>query len=228
MRAVIIGGGKIGAYLARELRQDRTPVIVIERRADRAAEVSTATDALVIAGDGTDLALLEGIDLRPSDFVIALTGTDEDNLVACQLVRTAFGVSRVLARLNDPKNGRTFSALQIPVVSVTDLLVSVISREIDITELVQGAILDLGEIETLEVVVPEDAPVREVRRLGLPESTVVVAVTRDDTVFVPSGDSEIMASDQVLVVTHTTMREAARASVTGEPAQPPPVRDTEA
>ncbi len=219
MRAIIIGGGKVGGYLARELRLRRTPVVVIERNPDRAREVAELTDALTIAGDGTDLRLLEHLDLRPSDFLIALTGVDQDNLVACQLARTAYGVTRVLARLNDPKNHRTFAALQIPVVSVTDLLVEVISREIDVTELIQASILDLGEIETLEVVIPEIAPSRLIRELGLPPSTVVVAVTRDDRVFVPDGGTALQPGDQVLVVTQTAQREVARDVLAAGPAE---------
>ncbi len=221
MRVIIIGGGKVGGYLARELRRDRTPVIVIERRPDRAIEVAEETGALVITGDGTDLALLEGLDLRTTDYVIALTGIDEDNLVACELVRTAFGVQRLLARLNDPKNQRTFAALQIPVVSVTDLLVGVISREIDVTELIQGAVLDLGDIVTIEVVIPSGTPPRAVRELGLPDSTVVVAVTRDETTTVPDGASLIEPGDQLLVVTHVNQRDQAQSVIIGEGLQAP-------
>ena len=210
MRVVIVGGGKIGAQLALQLRKSRTPVVVIEKRRERAREVAETTDALVIEGDGTDLGLMERLDLRPADFLIAATGVDQDNLVACQLARTAFGVSRVFARLNDPKNHTTFVALQIPIVSVTEMLVAAIGREIDVTELIRASLLDRGGVETIEVVIPEGAAPRAVRDIGLPQSTLVIVVTRDDRVFVPDGSTMIQAEDQLLVVTQSAIKDTAR------------------
>lgn len=222
MRVIIVGGGKIGAHLARELRARRTPVVVVEKRREHAREVAETTDALVLAGDGTDLGLIEHLDLRPADFLIAATGVDQDNLVACQLARTAFGVRRVLARLNDPKNHATFAALQIPIVSVTDMLVAAIGREIDVTELIRASLLDRGEVETIEVVIPEGAAPRAVRDIGLPQSTLVIVVTRDDRVFVPDGSTVIQAEDQLLVVTQSAMKDTAREILTASGAEAPP------
>jgi Trk K+ transport system NAD-binding subunit len=126
MRVIVMGGGKVGGFMARELQEGSHAVIVIEHNTSHAQQVAEETGALVIEGDGTDLELLEDIEIRPTDLFVAVTGVDEDNLVACQLVRTAFGVKKVLARLNDPRNRPTFDALRIPVVSVTDLLAQVI------------------------------------------------------------------------------------------------------
>jgi trk system potassium uptake protein TrkA len=213
----------VGTSLAMELRRHRTPVVIIEMRPDRARKLAEAVNALIIDGDGTDLSLLEGLELRASDFVIAVTGIDQENLVACELARTAFGVTRVLARLNDPKNRRTFSALQIPVVSVTDLLVSVISREIDITELIDAAVFDLGDLETVEVVIPSSARPCLVRELGLPDSTVVVAVTRAESVFVPDGGTVLEPGDQLLIVTQSVQRDTTKDVFANLPAGDTPV-----
>lgn len=195
-----MGGGKVGAYLARELRRTGHAVLVIERQNERAHELAESSDALVIHGDGTDLGLLQQLDVRPNDFFLALTGVDEENLVACQLATTAFGVSRVLARLNDPRNRQTFTAMEIPVVSVTDLLVEVITRELDLAELMRVALFDRGEVSLFEVEIPEDRGSRRVDQLELPPSSVLVAIRRKGTLLVPEGSTEISGGDRVLAV----------------------------
>ncbi len=216
MRAIIIGGGKVGGYLAQELRRSGRAVIVVEPDETRARRVGEQTGALVIVGDGTDLRLLEGLDIRPSDFVLAVTGVDEANLVACQLTRTTFGVTKVLARLNDPRNRHTFETLDIPVVSVTDLLVQVISHEMDLGELVRVAILGRGEVSLLEVEIPAGRPPRRVSDVTLPESSVLVAIRRDGTVVVPGGATMIEPGDRVLAVTLVELEDEVRDALTRE------------
>jgi|FLYL01.1.fsa_nt_gi trk system potassium uptake protein TrkA len=216
MRTVIVGGGKVGAFLARELRAGGYAVVVVERDQERARELAEESDALVVNGDGTDLRLLTELELRPDDFLLALTGADQDNLVACQLARISFGIERVLARLNDPRNRRTFEALEIPVVSVTDLIVQVISHEMDLRELVRVALLGRGEVSLFEVEIPEGAVIRKVGDVPLPPSSVLVAIRRDGEVVVPHGESELRPGDRVLVVTLISLEDEVRDCLLGE------------
>lgn len=141
MRVVIVGGGKVGSHLARELRRNGLAVVVIESDEARALEVAEDTGALVIEGDGTDVRILAEADVDHAGYLVAVTGADEDNLVACQLARTSFGCQKVLARVNDPRNDRTFEALGVPWVGVTDLLVQVLSRQMDLAHLTRVATL---------------------------------------------------------------------------------------
>lgn len=223
MRVLVVGCGKVGGYLARELRATGKPVIAIDTNEERARRVTEETGALGLAGDGTDLDLLRDIDLRPDDFVVAVTGIDEVNLVACQLARTVFGVDEVLARLNDPRNRPTFEALEIPVVSVTDLIVQVISREVGLSDLERVALIGRGELSVIEVPLPEDHPIVRVRDVSLPESSLVVAVERPGEVIVPSGDTEMRPGDRVLAVALVHLEEEVRdalLNVPGTPAAP--------
>jgi trk system potassium uptake protein len=200
MRVIVMGGGKVGGFMARELQEGGHAVIVIERNTRHAQQVTEETGALVIEGDGTDLELLEDIEIRPTDLFVAVTGVDEDNLVACQLVRTAFEVRKVLARLNDPRNRPTFDALRIPVVSVTDLLAQVIERELEFGELVRVAILGKGEVSLFQIELPPTTITRTVEAVDLPEEAVLVAVQRGDTVHIPSPTFELRSGDRVMAV----------------------------
>ncbi len=212
MRSVIIGGGKVGSYLAQELDSSGHHVTVIESDLARATEVGEATNALVLQGDATDMRLLEQADLHRADWVLAVTGRDEDNIVACQLAAT-LGATRVLARLNDPKNRSTFDALGIPVVAVTDLMVQVISREVevDVEEAVRVALLGRGQISLLEIEIPIEVEPQKVVDMSLPERTILVSVMRGDEVVVPGPYTVIEGGDRVLAVTNveneTSVRE---------------------
>ncbi|MFO7548386.1 MAG: NAD-binding protein [Acidimicrobiia bacterium] len=225
MRVVIVGCGKIGSFLARELRQAGRPVIAIDTSEERTRRVTEETGALGVVGDGTDLGLLRDVELRPDDFVVAATGIDEVNLVACQLARTVFGIDRVLARLNDPRNRPTFEALEIPVVSVTNLIVQVISQEVDVTDLERVALIGRGEISVVEIPLPAGHPVITPAAVELPESSIIVAVERPDGVIVPSGDTELRPGDRVLIVSLVHLEDEVRDALLNArpaPRRPPP------
>ncbi len=210
MRIVVVGGGKVGGYLAREFRQARHAVVVIEADPERARVVGEETGALTLVGDGTDVGILEEADVARAGFFLAVTGHDEDNLVACQLARTAFGCTKLLARVNDPRNGATFEALGVPAVSVTDLLVQVISRELDLQELVRVALLERGQLSLIEVEIPDSVPPRSLREISLHASTVLVALRREGELLVPDATTVIEPGDRVLAVTQLHLEDELR------------------
>ena len=203
MRALIVGGGEVGTYLAQVLGTQGHTVSLIESDPERAAAISESTEAIVLLGDGTDIKVLRDGDVHRADWVLAVTGRDEDNIVACQL-STTLGARRVLARLNDPKNRQTFDALHIPVVAVTDLMVKVISAEVevDVQEAVRVALLGRGQVSLLKLEIPAHASPRKVIDLELPNPTILVSVMRGDEVIVPGADTTIEPGDRVLAITN--------------------------
>lgn len=202
MRAIVIGGGKVGGYLGRELRKEGHTVTVVELNTTKAQRLADTSRALVIIGDGTDVEALNKADAARADWVVAVTGKDEDNLVACQLAKT-LGAKQVIARLNDPTNAPTFAALGVPVVAVTDMIVQVISREVqlEVERLERVTLLARGELSLVEVDIPDEAPVRPVSEATLPPKTVLVALLREDEVLIPHGGTELRPGDRVLAVT---------------------------
>lgn len=202
MRSIVIGGGKVGGYLGRALSQVGHTVTVIEQNPKRAQRLADLERVLVIIGDGTEVEVLNKADAARASWVVAVTGHDEDNLVACQIAKT-LGAKRVLARLNDPTNAPAFEALDVPVVAVTDMIVEVISHEvqIEVDKLDRVTLLAAGELSLVEVDIPDDAPVRAIKETPLPPKAVLVALLRRGEVYIPHGDTKLRPGDRVLAVT---------------------------
>ncbi len=217
MRIMIVGGGKVGSYLAEELGNNGHTVTVIESDVNRARRISESTKVLVLLGDGTDIGLLEEGDVHRADWVLAVTGRDEDNIVACQLAST-LGATRVLARLNDPMHRRTFDSLGIPVVSVTDLMAQVIGQEVavDVGDAVRLALLGKGEVSLIEMELPADCRPQKVIEMGLPPATILVAITRDDFVTVPGANTVVGPGDRVVAITNVENEARLRAVLCGD------------
>ncbi len=203
MYVLIVGAGKVGWNLARELVEKGNEITVIESNRRRYEVVEEELEHSIHYGDGTELWVLERAGIERADLMIAVTGDDEDNILICQMAREKYGVDRVVSRCNNPRNLQHFELLGVkPAVSATDLILRLIEHEVPKYGLVH--LLDLKEerLEIIEVEVPDDCPAagRMVRDLGLPDGALVISILRDNGGFVPAGDSVINAGDEVLLV----------------------------
>jgi trk system potassium uptake protein TrkA len=210
VRVILVGGGKVGSFLARELHKGGHVVTVIEEAHRHAESLTDESKVLVLEGDGTDIDLLKAADTARADWVLAVTGLDEVNLVACQLAST-LGARHVLARLNNPLNRPTFDALDIPVVAVTDVMATLISREVEVPEFRHVTLLGRGEIAVYEIDIPPEFEVRPVAELRLPKGSLLVSLVRGDEVRVPTAMTNIRPGDQVTAVSSIDLEDEVRA-----------------
>jgi trk system potassium uptake protein TrkA len=124
MYIVVIGGGRVGYYLAKALLDEKHEVALVEKDAAICDAINEELGSVCIRGDGSEVAVLADIGTSRADMMIAVTGDDEDNLVACQLAKHRFKVARTVARVVNPKNAALFKKLgiDIPVVSTNVIL----------------------------------------------------------------------------------------------------------
>lgn len=200
MRVVVVGGGKVGGYVARQLAEEGHAVSVIELDPARAHALADTSKAVVIEGDGTSIDVLRQARVDTADWILAVTGKDEVNLVACELGSTLTTL-RTLARLNEPRNRATFAALGIQAVAVTDLMGEVFERELETDRLERVTILGSGRLSLVEVDIPDGAPARRVSDLDLPEESILVAIRSGADTTVPGAEDVIRPGDRVVVVT---------------------------
>jgi trk system potassium uptake protein TrkA len=205
MYILIAGGGKIGANLARILLGDgRHEVTLIEQRRDRFERLEQEFEHQALLGDATELYVLERAGIaRPPDVVAALTGDDEDNLIICQLAREKYGVEKVIARVNDPRNQAHFDLLGIsPTVSATRGLMALIEHEVPEHDLVHLLELRKENLEIVEVQIDKSSPSagKRVEKLALPEGARLISVMRDGRAEIAVGSTELLEGDQVLAI----------------------------
>jgi trk system potassium uptake protein TrkA len=205
MYLLIAGGGKVGANLARTLLKDgKHEVTLIEQRRDRFERLEQEFEHQVLLGDATELFVLEKAGIaRPPDIVAALTGDDEDNLIICQLSREKYGVEKVIARVNDPRNQAHFDLLGIaPTVSATRGLMALIEHEVPEHDLVHLLELRKENLEIVEVQIPEGAPAagQRVERLSLPDGSRLISIMRNGRSEIAVGSTELQPGDQVLAI----------------------------
>lgn len=133
MFIIVVGGGKLGTYLARALLEAKHEVVVVEKNERKAQALAQNLNAEVAqVGDGCDPLVLEEAGAARSDFVIADTGDDEDNLAICLVTKKRFARPRTIARVNNPKNKQIFEELGIDsVVSGTEIVMNMVAQEVN-------------------------------------------------------------------------------------------------
>ncbi len=221
MYVVIVGGGKIGRYIAKDLERKRHEVTIIERHPGRCENLVAETNVLVIEGDAGDVRYLEQAHLDRADVFVATTHEDDDNLVACQLAKVEFGVKRAIARVNTPKNVEIFEKLGIEAVSSTRLISELLENELSVGELIHLYSLKGGRVSLVEVRIPDAdtpgaPPPRTVMDLELPYESVLVAFFRGDQTLIPRGETEIHPGDEVVALTTPELEDELRRVLVGE------------
>jgi trk system potassium uptake protein len=205
MYILVAGGGKVGANLARFLLADsKHEVTLVEQRRDRFERLEQEFEHQVLLGDATEIYVLERAGIaRPPDIVAALTGDDEDNLIICQLAKEKYGVQKVIARVNDPRNQAHFDLLGIsPTVSATRGLMALIEHEVPEHDLVHLLELRKENLEIVEVQIDKGAPAagKRVEKLDLPEGSRLISVMRNGRSEIAVGSTELQPGDQVLAI----------------------------
>jgi len=204
MYVLVAGGGKVGANLTRSLLRNGHEVTLIEQRRQRFEALEEEFEHQILHGDATELFVLERAGIaRPPDIVCAATGDDEDNIVICQLSREKYGVPKVIARVNDPRNQPHFDLLGIsPTICATSGLLALIEHEVPEHQLVHLLELRKENLEIVEVQIDKHAPCagKTIDGLALPEGSQVISIVRNGQAQIANGTTRLQPGDQVLAI----------------------------
>jgi trk system potassium uptake protein len=204
MYALVAGGGKVGANLARSLLRMGHEVTLIEQSQFRFERLQDEFEHQILLGDATELHVLElaGI-ARPPELVLAVTGDDEDNLIICQLAREGYRVPKVVARVNDPRNQEHFDLLGIgQTVCATSNILGLVEHEVPEHGIVRLLELRKENLEIVELQVDRDSPAagKRVAGLTLPDGSRLISVMRNGKSELAHDSTVIRPGDQVLAV----------------------------
>ena len=226
---VVAGGGRVGFHLARSLLAAGHEVALIEQNAQIAAELSARIDLPIIVGDGSMSPVLEEAGAGRARVFAAVTGRDEDNLVACQTVKTLWPGKegpngtwipgpKTIARVSDPHNEDLYRALGVDAtVSATSLIQGVIERELPTLKIKTLLSLQAGGVSILELTLSDTSPVvgKPLREIIVPKDCNVVAILRGAVAVVPRGDTVFQAGDVVLTLVGKGSEKALKETLLG-------------
>ncbi len=207
MKVIIAGGGSVGRYTAREMVAAGHSVTIIDNDRATLREYQSRAESNGIEwhfGDACDYLVLDSVGIRQADVVASVTGDDEDNLVVSLLAKQEFGVPRVVARVNNPKNYWMFNQMWGVDVSVSTphLITSLVQEATSVGSFVRLMQLKGGKAELVEVTLADNSPAvnRPISDLVLPRSATIVAIVRAERVMVPSDETVLRVGDEVMAL----------------------------
>jgi trk system potassium uptake protein TrkA len=217
MFVLVVGGGKVGYYLTKELSESGHEVVLMEKDRRRADQIADEIGSIVVAKDGCEGSSLNEAGANRADVVAAVTGDDEDNLVICQMAKHHFAVARTIARVNNPKNERLFKHLGVDeIISPTRMILGSIEQDIPVHELLHLAALS-GDLELVEAHLTDGSPAvgRRPDEIALPTGCAIIAIVRGDVAEKITNDTVFRAGDKVIATGRADCEAALHESLLG-------------
>ena len=206
MVVILVGGGKVGTHLAELLLAQGHRVKVVENQAAHIARLQQAFPAAVILeGNGDDPNVMESAGIRQADVVVAVTGSDETNLVVTNLARFEFHVPHTVARVNNPKNTWLFTPEMGVDIAIdqADMIARLLLEEVSLGEMITLLKLRKGQYEIVEERVADSATNHRISELTLPAMCSISAILRQGQLIIPQGGTVILPGDDILALVHS-------------------------
>jgi trk system potassium uptake protein TrkA len=219
MYIIVVGGGAVGYGLALELQQmPDHEVAIVELSGSRAAQLRDEIGEMVVHGDGSEIAFLEGVGAGRADLLIAVTADDGANLVTCQVAKHWFNVKRTIARVNDPRNEALFLQLGVDsIVSAAGAVMAQIEATLPEHTIIPLMALEGSRLHVVDIRVQEGSPAagQALRDLQFPPEVLVSVVIGKQGANVPSGDTVLQVGDEVIAVIPRESDAAVRKMIAG-------------
>jgi len=203
MRIAIAGAGNVGRAIARELLENGHQVLLIDRD-PKALKMDSVPTAEWLLADACEITSLDLAKLDGCQVLVAATGDDKVNLVASLLGKTEYGVPRVVARVNHPKNEWMFdSSWGVDVAVSTPRIISALVEEaVSVGDVVRLFSFRKGEANLVEITLPDIAKCcgKTVGEIELPQDSSLAAIVRDGRVIAPQEHDLLSAGDELLFV----------------------------
>jgi len=223
MYVVIVGAGEVGYYIATILSQEGHDVAIVDRDSESYQRVAEQLDVLAIRGNGASRRVLERVNMSRADLLIAVTDSDEVNMIACMAAKRG-GVAQTIARVRNPDYIEDFQTMSTGFTGVDHVIQpeAAVADEVAKLAAIPG-VLDVetfagGQVWVLEAQVGPEAPCvgKALRDFGLPEGVVVTSILRDTGTTIPRGDTVFAASDRVFLAGRPDVASRAVSLLTGE------------
>jgi trk system potassium uptake protein TrkA len=219
MYILIVGGGRLGYYLLKGLLNEGHELLLLEKDARICRTIIEELGSVCYHGDGCEAATLAEVGAGRADMLVAVTGDDSDNLVACQVAKYKYNVPRTIARIRNPQNEAFFKKLGVDVtVSSTTIILEAIEREVPTHPLTHLLTFEGKGLALVDMKISPESKTagKIVKDIDLPqESKLVLIIPRDGSVQVPSMNTVLKVGDHIIAVTPPESEEALRSALSG-------------
>lgn len=218
MRAIVVGGGKVGYYLVKALKEKKHKVVLIEKDIKICKKIAEEIEVDVICGDGSDVDVLKDAGIEETEVVAAVTGKDEENLVICQMAKVNFSINETIARINNPKNTAIFEALGVDkTVCSTQVICNLIEGEFNSEPLKIIENINKGEMILVEAKIDIESAWKDISidQLKIPKECLILSIIRSKKVIFPRGSVVIREGDKVLIITNSDKKNDVEKSIIG-------------
>ncbi len=235
MYIIVVGAGKVGYYLTRELLAKGHEVSLIEKDKSRYNELVSKLiekdksqyneltnkwiDKLnIILGDGSQVETLKGLGISRADVVVALTEDDEDNLVICQVAKQLFWANQTIARVSDPTNEQTFKNLGVDrTISSTKMILNLIEHEVGSAAIITLLTIEENKTIIVKVKLKEDSPIinKKIMDIPLPKQCAFISIIRKENIIIPRGDTILKNGDNLLILTNPSVSDELKDKILG-------------
>jgi trk system potassium uptake protein TrkA len=198
MRVVIAGCGRVGSDLALRLAADGHDVSVIDSRDGVFRRLGTTFNGTTHPGLAYDIRVLRDAGIEFADAFVAVTDSDNANLMAVQIAKQVFGIDNAVARLDDPERADAYRALDVSYVAGAKLTSDVIREEITTPAFRFHVTFSAGDVEITEMVLGPEAGELTVKEFEIPDELRIAAVQRGGVTHVVSPDFRLAPGDLVV------------------------------
>ncbi|MCX8027757.1 MAG: Trk system potassium transporter TrkA [Thermodesulfovibrionales bacterium] len=207
MHVIIVGAGEVGYQIARFLSSESIDVVVIDRDTDKLKRISEELDVAVVEGEGGDSSVLKEAGAEKADMLLAVTNSDETNMIACLLAKAMFSIPRKIARIRNPdyyfnKEIMNKDNLDIdPVINPELEAAKAVTRLLEVPFASEVEDFENGAIKVIAVKLSEQSPLigKPLKniRLNLKTRFLIGLIIRDEKAIIPTGDDKLKAGDIV-------------------------------
>ena len=217
MYVIIIGGGRIGKFLIDMLIDEGNQVVVIEKDPESVRYIAENYDVLAIKGDGAEAKYLEDANIHKADVLVAATGNDQVNFVACQLAKSRYEVAKVVARTSNPTNKILYEKLGVDVaISTTEASARALYSGIEgFSSLIT---FGKGDVILVQASISSQSPVvdKRIKDIHLPWGCLISSIYRQGDIIIPQGNEIIKEKDQLAIMTKKQLENKVKQIIIGK------------
>lgn len=203
MHIMIVGGYSRVHFLVKKFIAEGHKLTVLHKDEEECKKLARIHKASIVHGDGTDPAVLEDAGVMDCDMVIAISNSDAENLVVCQVAGRRYGVKRTLAVVNDPEHMEVFKRLGVStVISTADIIFNIIDQEVSVEEILSLMPIEGGKIDIMDIEIGDDfaSAGKSLAEISMPEDSVVGFIVRGEMQMVPKGNTIVREGDRLIIL----------------------------